>query len=152
MPLTLKAEEQELLREEVVAFTASLPEAEARARYQALLAAVEAGEVPDDALPALGTVLEAGLQTGRIRKLHRAPGEQALLRLFGKTPAGEAHAAALADLNKALQQLEGQEIESVRVHARLPGTYLLMISTDACEITLRFAPDGAGVESVSVGV
>jgi hypothetical protein len=152
MAITLGPEEQELLREELAAFGALLPDAAARARYDAAAAAVEAGELPDEALEPIGNLLEVGLQTGRIRKLHRAAGEQALLRLFGKTPAGQALAAATAEVNNALQQLDGQTIESVRVHTRVPGTHLLMISTDACEVTLRFAPDGVAVESIAVGV
>jgi hypothetical protein len=152
MSLTLKPEEQELLREEVAAFLAAAPNEQAHAECAALLATVEAGEVPDDALGALGEVLEIGLQTGRIRKIHRALGEQTLLRLFHKTPAGAAHTQGVNDLNAALAQLEGQQIESVRVLARVPGTYLVMISTDDVELTLRFSPDEAAVESVGVGV
>ena len=152
MSLTLKPEEQELLREEVAAFAAAAPSEEARAEYACLLAAFESGELPDAALGPLGQVLEVGLQTGRIRKIHRAVGEQTLLRLFHKTPAGAAHTQGINDLNAALAQLQGQAIESVRVLARVPGTYLLMISTDDIELTLRFAPDEAAVESVAVGV
>ncbi|MGH2355453.1 MAG: hypothetical protein ACRDI2_00210 [Chloroflexota bacterium] len=152
MPVTLKPEEQELLREELLAFAASLPEGEAPARYAEVAAAVEAGELPDETLGPIGSLLEVGLQTGHGRRLHRAAGEQALLRLFGKTPAGQALAEATADVNKALQQLEGQTIETARVLTRVPGTHLLMLSTDACEITLRFSPDGVGVESIAVGV
>ena len=152
MSVKLTAEEQELLREEVAAFAAALPDAEARARYDALLAAVEAGDLPDETLEPLGSLLDIGLQTGRIRKVHRAAAEQKLLRLFGKTPAGAAFTQATADVNTALEQLAGQELESVRVFGRRPGDYLVMISTDRCEITLHFTPDGAGVESVAVGV
>jgi hypothetical protein len=152
MALTLKADEQELLREEIAAFAAASADAQSGEEYAALLAAVESGEVPDEGLALLGEVLEVGLQTGRIRKIHRALGEQALLRVFHKTPAGEAHTEGLGHLNKALAQLEGQAIETARVLERVPGTYLVMISTDDCEMTLCFSPDGAGVESVAVGV
>src|SRR5919197_1637115 len=106
MPVTLKPEEQELLREELAAFAGLLTEADARARYAEVAAAVEAGELPDEALGPIGSLLEVGLQTGRIRKLHRAAGEQALLRLFGKTPAGQALAASTAEVNNALKQLD----------------------------------------------
>jgi hypothetical protein len=152
MPVTLKPEERELLHEEIAAFAAATADTEAREEYSGLLAAVDSGELPDAALGLLGEVLEVGLQTGRIRKIHRAVGEQTLLRIFHKTPAGEAHTEALNHLNAALAQLQGQQIETVRALARLPGTYLLMISTNDCEMTLRFSPDGAGVESVAVGV
>src|SRR5437867_3808941 len=107
MPLTLKGEERELLQEEVAAFVAAIPDADTRVAYQPLLDAIQGGEVPDAALDALGGILEVGLQTGRIRKIHRALGEQTLLRLYHKTPAGEAQTKGLADLDKALGQLEG---------------------------------------------
>lgn len=147
MGVQLRPEVQELLREELQAFADALP-----GDYDALLAAVDAGELPDALLDPVGRLLEIGLQTGRIRKLHRAPGEQALLRLYGQTPAGKAQAQAIVDVNAALEQIAGQEIETVRVVARTPGTFLVQIGTDACEMTLRFSPDGAGVESVAVGI
>jgi hypothetical protein len=152
MPIQLKPDVQELLREELRAFAATLPEDERPEGFEALVAAVEAGELADEHLGAVGNLLEVGLQTGRIRHFHRAPGEQALLRLFGQTPNGQAHAKAVAEVNAALERLAGQEIESARVVMRVPGAYLLQISTDACEMTLRFTPDGPGVESVAIGV
>ena len=152
MPIALKAEEQELLLEEVTAFAEAARDPETRADLQTLAGLVQTGALPDEALPAIGGVLEIGLQTGRIRKMHRASGEQALLRLFHKTPAGEAQTKTTADLNKALAELEGQNIETVKVLTRVPGVYLLTISTDKCEMTLRFAPDGAGVEAVALGI
>jgi hypothetical protein len=152
MPIQLKPDVQELLLEELRAFAATVPADERPAGYADLVAAVEAGELPDAFLGAIGNLLEVGLQTGRIRHFHRAPGEQALLRLFGQTPNGQAHAQGVAEVNAALERLAGQEIESMRVVMRVPGTYLLQIGTDDCEMTLRFGPDGAGVESVAVGV
>jgi hypothetical protein len=150
MPVTLNAEQQELLHEEVSAFLALLSD-EARPRYQSLADAVQEGVLPDETLEPVGNLLEAGLQTGRIRAMHRASGEQALLRLFGQTPAGKALADLTSDVNKALAQLAEQQIESMRVVTRVPGTYLLQITTDSHEMTLRFGPDGPGVESVALG-
>jgi hypothetical protein len=151
MPVELKGEDQELLAFEVAAYLDALPEG-ARGEYAALAEAVGAGSLPDDVVEPAGRLLEAGLQTGRVRKLHRANGEQALLRLFGKTPAGQARGEQIGDVNRALAELAGQEIESVRVLARVPGSYLLQIGTDDCEITLRFGPEGAAVESVALGI
>jgi hypothetical protein len=152
MPIQLTPETQELLLEELKAFASTIPEGERPAGFDTLQQAVQQGQLPDSLLGPIGNLLEVGLQTGRIRQLHRASGEQALLRLYGQTPNGKAHAKAVSEVNAALEQLSGQEVESVRVVMRVPGTYLLLIGTDACEITLRFSPDGAGVESVAVGV
>ena len=152
MAIALKAEEQELLREEVGALIRALPEEVVRERYAPLAAGVEAGELPDETLEAAGELLELGLQSGRIRRQHRANGEQALLRLFNQTPAGRALSEQTADVNRALAQLDGQEIESVRLLTRVPGVFLLQIGTDSLELTLRLGPDGAAVESVGVGI
>ena len=152
MTVSLKPDVQELLQEELRAFATAFPADERPAGFAELVAAVEAGELPDALLGPVGNLLEPGLQTGRIRHFHRASGEQALLRLFAQTPNGKAHATAVADVNAALARLAGQEIETVRVVMRTPGTYLLQIGTDDCEMTLRFTPDGTGVESVAVGV
>jgi len=152
MPVTLKPDVQELLREELAAFVEALPADQVPAEYAAVAAAVEAGELPDEVLGPVGALLEVGLQTGRIRKVHRAAAEQSLLRLYGQTPAGKQQAQTIAEVNAALAQLEGQQIETVRVLMRIPGSYLLQINTADCEMTLRFTPDGAGVDSVAVGV
>ncbi|HET6316318.1 MAG TPA: hypothetical protein VFG86_07665, partial [Chloroflexota bacterium] len=148
MALALKAEEQELLREEVSALIRALPDEPSppppdaladvpyvgtstrlsvRERYAPLAAGIEAGELPDETLDAAGELLELGLQSGRIRRQHRANGEQALLRLFNQTPAGRAQAEQTADVNRALAQLDGQQIESVRLLTRVPGVFLLQI-------------------------
>jgi hypothetical protein len=150
MAIDLKPDEQELLQFELSAFLPLLTDA-ARPRYEALSEAVAQGVLPDEGLEPVGDLLEVGFQTGRIRKLHRAPGEQALLRLFEKTPAGQALSKQTADLNTALGQLAGQTVESLRVLTRVPGVYLLQVATDTCTLTLRFSPDGAGVESVALG-
>ena len=150
MPVELKPDEQELLQFEVGAFLPLLTDA-AKPRYEALSEAVDDGVLPDEALGPIGDLLEVGLQTGRIRKLHRAPGEQAVLRLFDKTPAGQARAQQTADLNRALGQLAGQTVESLRVITRVPGVHLLQVATDTCTLTVRFGPDGASIESVSLG-
>jgi hypothetical protein len=152
MALALKAEEQELLREEVSALIRALPDEVVRERYAPLAAGVEAGALPDETLDAAGELLELGLQSGRIRRQHRANGEQALLRLFNQTPAGRAQAEQTADVNRALAQLDGQQIESVRLLTRVPGVFLLQIGTESLELTLRLGPDGAAVESVGVGI
>jgi hypothetical protein len=152
MAIALKPDDQELLREEVGALLQALPDEAVRARYAPLAAGVEAGALPDETLDAAGELLELGLQSGRIRRQHRANGEQALLRLFNQTPAGQAMAQQTADVNKALAQLDGQEIESVRLLMRVPGVFLLQIGTDSLELTLRLGPDGAAVESVGVGL
>jgi len=160
MPVSLTPDVQELLQEELRAFADAFPADARPAGVAALVAAVAAGELPDelpdalpDALPGpVGHLLEPGLQTGRSRHVHRASGEPALLRLFARTPAGTAHATAVAEVNAALARLAGQELETVRVVLRTPGTDLLQLGTDDGGMTLRSATEGAGVERGALGV
>ena len=150
--MRINATEQELLIPEITLFARALHDPEARAPYEELRAAVEEGEVEDDLAGHLGTVLEVGLQSGRLRRFYGADGEQALARLFHRTPTGAALAEAARTVTEALAALHGQTIEDIRVSALGPGSYRLMIDTDRCQINLRFDRGGARVESVAVGV
>ncbi len=80
--------EQELLEQEINALGQLLRDPAARARYTELRDQIRDGEVAEELLGHLGNVLELGLQSGRLRKLYGADGEQALTRLFHRTPAG----------------------------------------------------------------
>src|SRR3954449_2367976 len=94
------AVEQELLVPEIAAFSRALHDPEARARYDDLNRAVQEGEVEDDLVGHLSNVLEIGLQSGRLRRFYGADGEQALARLFHRTPTG----ARLSDAAKAVTE------------------------------------------------
>jgi hypothetical protein len=75
--MRISAAEQELLIPEITLFARALRDPAAQTRYHELRAAVEEGEVEDELLGHLGNVLEIGLQSGRLRKLYGADGEQA---------------------------------------------------------------------------
>ncbi len=144
--------EQELLTQEINALAPLLRDQNARARYSALRDAVREGDVPEDLLGHLGNVLELGLQSGRLRALYGADGEQALTRLFHRTPAGASLQDEARSVSHALNGLQTQTIEEIRVSALGPGSYGLMIDTDRCQINIRLDRGGARVESVAVGV
>ena len=150
--MRIGAIEQELLVEELGALGALLRQPETRARYAELRTAIEAGEVPDELLGHLGNVLELGLESGRVRKLYGADGEQALARVFQRTPAGAERAAAARAVSEALAGLRGQAIEDITVSATGPGSYGIVIDTDRCQITLKLDRSTARVENVAVGM
>jgi hypothetical protein len=150
--MKINATEQELLIPEINAFAAALRDPSARSRYQELGAAVAEGEVDDDLAGHLGNVLEIGLQSGRLRKFYGADGEQALARLFHRTPSGAALADAAGAVTQALSALHGQVIEDVKISAVGPGSYGLMIDTDRCQIQVRLDRSGVRVENVAVGI
>ena len=150
--LRLSATEQELLAAEVRAIARLHPDPATRERYARLAAEVESGQVGTERLEALATVLEVGLQSGRIRKVYGADGEMALGRIYQRTPRGAAAAADAVAVTEALRALQGQALDEVRVTALGPGAYSLLLDTRQCQVTIRFDRSGVRVDSVSLGV
>jgi hypothetical protein len=152
MAINIDEGNQELLLEELEVFARSVSDPAARERYLALRSAVAEGTVDDTLLPSLEKVLEIGLQTGRVRKVHGPQAEQALLRLFHQTPRGAGIRDATRASNEALTGLQGQVIEGLQFSARTPGVYRLVIDTDRCQLTVEIDPAGVWVENVAVAV
>ena len=150
--MRIAATEQELLVPEIAKFAAALHDETACARYEALQAAVESGEVAEELVGHLANVLEVGLQSGRLRRFYGADGEQALARLFHRTPAGASVAAAASAVTEALTALQGQVIEEIKISAVGPGSYRLLMDTDKCQVSIRLDRGGVNVESLAVGV
>lgn len=150
--MKISATEQELLLPEITAFSRALRDPQAREPYDVLRAQVQEGEVDDELLPHLGNVLEIGLQSGRLRKLYGADGEQALSRLFHRTPTGAKLAEIAKSVTEALGALQGQVIEDVKVSALGPGTYGVTLDTDRCQLTMRMDRSGVRVENVAIGI
>ena len=99
--LELDVLQREVVGEEITALLAGLHTPKGRAPWGDLAVAVEGGAVPEPLLSRLESVLEMSLQTGRARKIHGAEGEQALLRLFHKTPRGAAARRSTEAVNAA---------------------------------------------------
>lgn len=150
--LTLSAIEQELVGGEVQAVANMQRDAAAKQRFTELAEYVEAGSVPAERLSQLSTILEIGLQSGRIRRLHGPDGEQAIGRVYQRTPSGIAAAQAAAKVSAALRALIGQTIDDIRVSALGPGSYSLLIDTTECQITVRLDRTGVDVDSVGIGI
>ena len=92
------------------------------------------------------------LQTGRVRRVHGAESEQALLRLFHQTPRGAAARRATEAVNRPLATLAGQTIESDAVHRPGPGRLSASGSGDRppASLTLEIDRHGVTVESLEV--
>ncbi|MFY9825121.1 MAG: hypothetical protein WAM82_27330 [Thermoanaerobaculia bacterium] len=146
--VTLDAVQRDVLGEELATLAASLQNPTARAPYEELAAAVASGEVEEEHLRRLEGILEMTLQTGRVRRLHGAQGEQALLRLFHRTPRGAAAWRATQAVNDALATLAGQTLEGMLFTVQGPGVFRLGISTDLCRLTLEIDRHGVTVESL----
>ena len=74
---------------------------------------------------------------GRIRSIYGPEGEQAVLALYRRLPAGRELTQSTRDLNAALAALEGRSLERISVNAVGPGEYGVTISTPDFEVVLR---------------
>jgi hypothetical protein len=148
--LELGSAEREVLAEEVAAFAATLQDPDTRERYAQLAAAVQQGMVPPHLVGFLETMLELVLQTQRVRRQQGPEAEQALLRLFGRTPGGGALAQAAREVNVALEALRGHVLESL-TFTPTPRGHSLVIDTAHCSLTLAIDRAGVRVERLETG-
>ncbi len=138
----------EVARAEAQAVLSMVQDEERRLRLADLVAAIDEGEIGEDDAGPLAELLELGLQTGRIRAIYGPEGEQAVLGLYRKLPAGRELTQSTRDLNSALQALEGRGLERVSVNAVGPGEYGVTISTDGYEVVLRLGKAGARLATI----
>jgi len=140
-----------LLLTEVAQAMEQVRRPEMRVTYGELLTAVDQGEVPEALLDPLQTVLEVGLESGRIRRVHTAHGEMAANRVYSRTPRGRTLREAADAVNTALQALEGQAVQELKVASHGPGQHAVTITTEEGTFLLRFDHQGARLQSVEVG-
>jgi hypothetical protein len=143
--------ERVLLVPELAAFVAGLS-GSVRADYEVVLAAVEAGDVTGPALGKLETFLELGLSTGRLRGQLGQHSEDALRRLFDRTPRGAALSASAGEVTTALRGLVGHELSEIALTSPRPGEYRLAIEAGSYRVSVALGPGGARVESVELGL
>jgi len=148
--IALDTLQRDVLIPQIQAFLDATADAEARAVYQALLAAVEAMSIPPELQLRLGVIVEVALSSGRVRKLFGPGAELGLQALFVKTPRGREVATSISEVNQALGELSGQTVEHVTTTNRGPGAYALTLKTDKCQIVIRFEQAGVRVESLEV--
>ena len=149
--MKLAEDEREVLLEEVAQAVEHVRAPEAKVRYGELLTAVDQGEIPEDLMDPLETLLEVALESGRIRSLHKAHGEMAALRVWSRTPKGLALRETTSAVNEALEAITGAQLHEVTVSATGPGAYSLTLATDRGQVLVRLSRQGAKVQSVEVG-
>jgi hypothetical protein len=162
--LELDEEQRAAALEEIAALAASLSDAAARARWEELARAVSAGAgagadgggeagppaLTGEQVSRLESVLALTLETGRARRVQGPEAEQALLRLYRKTPGGAAVERLTREANQALAALAGQRVSRLAFSPQAPGTFKLEISTDACQLVVEVGRRGITVDSVGV--
>ena len=148
--IALSGEAAEVALGEAQAVLAMVQDHERRGRLADLVAAVGEGELAEDEADALAELLELGLQTGRIRAQYGPGGEQAALRLFRRLPRGQELSESAREVSGALASLVGKPLTGARIEATGPGTFLVSLSTDRVELSVRL--DRNGVRLTSVGL
>jgi hypothetical protein len=142
--LKLEPAEADVLATDAAAFAGALADANAQARYVRLSEAAAAGEVPDELVPAVETMLELLFDRGR-------PSNRVVLQaIFAKTPRGRRQSAATREVNKALRAMHGQRFENLRLTAG-PSRHTLVLETDRCKLTVELDSAGARVVSLETG-
>jgi hypothetical protein len=147
----LSEQERELLHTEVAQALDQVRSPELKVRYGELLTAIDQGEVPDDLVEPLQTLLEVGLESGRIRKVHTPHGEMAARRLFSRTPRGAALQSSAAEVNEALRALAGHTLEELSVGVTGPGQFSVSVGTSEGKLLLTLDRQGVRLKTVEVG-
>jgi hypothetical protein len=147
--LALAGEAREVVLAEVQAVRAHAHDDDMKERLAEVAAAVDDGELADDSAELLESVLELGLQTGRIRAYYGPGGEQAALTTLRKLPRGRLRGESAAEVTRALAALGGATLDSVRIAAAAPGAFILSIQAGGVEASVRL--DSTGVRLTSLG-
>ena len=147
--VSVRGEERELALAEVEAVLAAVPDGGYRERLDAIHSTLEEGGPvdPEDAVE-LERVVTLALQSGRARALYGPGGEQALLRLYRRLPAGiEAKESADA-VGEALEQLRGKPLETIAVTTVGPGSHSLTLEAGGIRLLVHLGRNGARLASV----
>ena len=150
MTVAIRGDAAEVALGEAQAVLGHVLDPERRGRLADLIAAVQEGELDDDAAQALGELVELGLASGRIRSVYGPEGEQAALKTYRRLPGGRALAESAAEVSEALAALAGRVLETVKVQSTGPGAFLVTLGVDGLELSVRLDAAGARIHSVGV--
>jgi hypothetical protein len=148
--IAVRGEAAEVALGEAQAVLALVSDRERRGRLADLVAAIQDGELDDDTAQALEELIELGLSTGRIRSVYGPEGEQAALKTFRRLPGGRALSETAAEVSTALAALEGRTLESVKVQSAGPGAYVVSVTVEGLELSVKLDRAGARIHSVGV--
>jgi hypothetical protein len=119
--------------------------------FRELAAQAVEGAIEEQLVPVLEKVAALALETGKSRQIGKAEAERHLLAVYRRTPGGAELGKEASDINKVLAHFAGSTVESIRVSARMPGRYLLDITSEGFAVQLSLEPEGLEVRSVNTG-
>jgi hypothetical protein len=147
--VALKGEAREVALSEAQTVLSMAQNDEMRARLAELVSDVDDGEVREGSSELLESVLELGLQTGRIRAYYGPGGEQAALSTLRRLPRGRDRSESAREVTSALQALNGQQIDAVKIAAVAPGAFTITIEAGGVEASVRLDTNGARLTSLA---
>ena len=147
--LALKGEAREVALAEAQTVLSLAQNDEMRARLAELVSDVDDGEVGEGSTELLESVLELGLQTGRVRAYYGPGGEQAAVSTLRRLPKGRERSDSARDVTAALQALNGQTIDAVKIAAVAPGAFTITIEAGGVEASVRLDTNGARLTSLA---
>lgn len=147
--LALKGEAREVALAEVQTVLSMAQNDGMRARLAELVSDVEDGEVGEGSTELLESVLELGLQTGRVRAYYGPGGEQAAVSTLRRLPKGRERSDSARDVTAALRALNGRQIDAVKIAAVSPGAFTLTIEAGGVEASVRLDQNGARLTSLA---
>jgi hypothetical protein len=147
--VALKGEAREVALAEAQTVLSLARDETMRSRLAELVAAVDAGDIDGDSAELLESVLELGLQTGRIRAYYGPGGEQAALATLRRLPRGRVRADSARDVSTALETLAGSTIDNVTIAAVAPGAFTLSIQAGGVQASVRLDANGARLASLA---
>jgi len=147
--VALKGEAREVALAEAQTVQSLARDETMRLRLAELVAAVDDGGVDGDSAELLESVLELGLQTGRIRAYYGPGGEQAALSTLRKLPRGRVRSESTREVSAALKALNGAQIDAVKITAVAPGAFTVSIEAGGVEASVRLDGTGARLTSLA---
>jgi hypothetical protein len=147
--LVLRGEAREVALAETQTVLSMAQNDEMRARLAELVSDVGDGEVRERSTELLESVLELGLQTGRVRAYYGPGGEQAALSTLRRLPRGRDRSESAREVSTALQALNGQQIDAVKIAAVAPGAFTITIEAGGVEASVRLDTNGARLTSLA---
>jgi hypothetical protein len=147
--IALKGEAREVALAEAQTVQSLAKDETMRSRLAELVSAVDDGAVDGDSAELLESVLELGLQTGRIRAYYGPGGEQAALSTLRKLPRGRVRSESAREVSSALKALNGAQIDAVKIAAVAPGAFTLSIEAGGVEASIRLDGTGARLTSLA---
>jgi hypothetical protein len=147
--LALKGEAREVALAEAQTVLSMAQNDTMRSRLAELVSDVDDGDVKEDSAELLESVLELGLQTGRIRAYYGPGGEQAALSTLRRLPRGRDRSESAREVTSALQALNGQQIDAVKIAAVAPGAFTITIEAGGVEASVRLDTSGARLTSLA---